>query len=204
MGTRILCACRAADERDELTPSHVICHSIRPAKGAPVLAHTAPFRQAALGTELIGAYLIGSLAHTKFSRRYSDVDIALITETGLSQQALDRTASVGEIAFQNKAVVYAILFRAAAETLATIAADPRHLGAKLGVTMVLHTWGQTLQHHLSALGVQTVGARLFRRLFLRELENAFGSQEHLQADQINLHADQIPRALIRNVAGTGP
>jgi hypothetical protein len=53
-------------------------------------------------------------------------------------------ASVGEIAFQNKAVVYAILFRAAAETLATIAADPRHLGAKLGMTMVLHTWGQTL------------------------------------------------------------
>ena len=56
-------------------------------------------------------------------------------------------ASVGEIAFQNKATVYAILFRAAAETLATIAADPRHLGAKLGMTMVLHTWGQTLQHH---------------------------------------------------------
>ena len=56
-------------------------------------------------------------------------------------------ASVGEIAFQNKAAVYAILFRAAAETLATIAADPRHLGAKLGMTMVLHTWGQTLQHH---------------------------------------------------------
>jgi Transposase zinc-binding domain len=55
-------------------------------------------------------------------------------------------AAAGEIAFQNKAVVYAILFRAAAETLTTIAADPRHLGAKLGTTMVLHTWGQTLQH----------------------------------------------------------
>jgi hypothetical protein len=54
-------------------------------------------------------------------------------------------AAAGEIAFQNKAVVYAILFRAAAETLTTIAADPRHLGAKLGTTMVLHTWGQTLQ-----------------------------------------------------------
>src|SRR5208283_4824731 len=47
-------------------------------------------------------------------------------------------APVGEIAFQNKTIVYDILFRAAAETLATIAADPRHLGAKLGVTMVLH------------------------------------------------------------------
>src|SRR3954467_9689201 len=56
-------------------------------------------------------------------------------------------ANVGEIAFQNKAAVYGILFRAAAETLATIAADPKHLGAQLGLTMVLHTWGQTLQHH---------------------------------------------------------
>jgi hypothetical protein len=49
----------------------------------------------------------------------------------------------GEIAFQNKATVYAILFRAAAETLTTIAADPKHLGAQIGVTAVLHTWGQT-------------------------------------------------------------
>src|SRR5262249_53847830 len=56
-------------------------------------------------------------------------------------------APIGEVAFQNKSVVYAILFRTAAETLATIAANPRHLGAKLGMTMVLHTWGQTLQHH---------------------------------------------------------
>src|SRR5215471_5842048 len=61
-------------------------------------------------------------------------------------------APVGEIAFQNKAAVYAILFRVAAETLATIAADPRHLGAKLGMTMVLHTWGQTLQHHTGLYG----------------------------------------------------
>ena len=107
-------------------------------------------------------------------------------------------ASVGEIAFQNKATVYAILFRAAAETLATIAANPRHLGAKLGMTMVLHTWGQTLQHHPhihcvvpgggpSLDGTRWVAcrpgfflpvhvlARLFRRLFLRELDNAFGA-----------------------------
>src|ERR1700681_2900449 len=105
-------------------------------------------------------------------------------------------APVGEIAFQNKAAVYAILFRTAAETLATIAADPRHLGAQLGMTMVLHTWGQTLQHHPhvhcvvpgggpSLDGTRWVAcrpgfflpvrvlSRLFRRLFLRELENAF-------------------------------
>ena len=55
--------------------------------------------------------------------------------------------AAAEIAFQNKAGVYAILMRTAAETLVTIAADPRHLGAELGVTAVLHTWGQTQQHH---------------------------------------------------------
>ena len=105
-------------------------------------------------------------------------------------------APVGEIAFQNKGAVYAILFRAAAETLATIAADPKHLGAQLGVTMVLHTWGQTLQHHPhvhcvvpgggpSLDGTRWVAcrpgfflpvrvlARLFRRLFLLALQNAF-------------------------------
>jgi Putative transposase/Transposase zinc-binding domain len=107
-------------------------------------------------------------------------------------------AAVAEIAFQNKAMVYAILFRAAAETLTTIAADPKHLGAQLGVTMVLHTWGQTLQHHPhvhclvpgggpSLDGTRWVAcrrdfflpvrvlSRLFRRLFLRELKNAFGA-----------------------------
>jgi len=56
-------------------------------------------------------------------------------------------AAAAEIAFQNKRVVYAILFRAAAEALRDIAADPRHLGAEVGAVAVLHTWGQTLQHH---------------------------------------------------------
>ena len=107
-------------------------------------------------------------------------------------------APAGEIAFQNKAVVYAILFRSAAETLATIAADPKHLGAQLGVTAVLHTWGQTLQHHPHVHCVVPGGgpsldstrwiacrpgfflpvrvlSRLFRRLFLQGLENAFNA-----------------------------
>jgi hypothetical protein len=53
-------------------------------------------------------------------------------------------ASAAEIAFQNKAAVYAILFKAAAETLTAIAADPRHLGAEIGFFAVLHTWGQNL------------------------------------------------------------
>ena len=52
-------------------------------------------------------------------------------------------APIAEIAFQNKTVVYGILFKAAAETLRLIAADPKHLGAALGLVAVLHTWGQT-------------------------------------------------------------
>src|SRR5437868_13993608 len=51
------------------------------------------------------------------------------------------------IAYQNKAVVYGILFRAVAETLRQIANDPKRLGAEIGFLAVLHTWGQTLQHH---------------------------------------------------------
>ena len=105
-------------------------------------------------------------------------------------------APIAEIAFHNKAAVYAILFRAAAETLITIAADPRHLGARLGITAVLHTWGQTLTHHPhvhcivpgggpSLDGLRWVAcrpgfflpvrvlSRLFRRLFLRDLKYAF-------------------------------
>lgn len=54
---------------------------------------------------------------------------------------------LGPIAYQNKAVVYALLFKVAAETLETIAADPKRLGARIGFTAVLHTWGQSLTHH---------------------------------------------------------
>jgi hypothetical protein len=56
-------------------------------------------------------------------------------------------APIAAIAFQNKAVVYNILFKAAAETLRTIAADPKHLGAEIGLVALLHTWGQNLHHH---------------------------------------------------------
>ncbi len=56
-------------------------------------------------------------------------------------------AAIGAIALQNKAAVYDLLFRTAAETLTTIAADPKHLGARIGLTAVLHTWGSALIHH---------------------------------------------------------
>src|SRR6202140_2273184 len=109
-------------------------------------------------------------------------------------------APVAEIAFQNKATVYAILFRAAAETLRSIAADPKHLGAEIGLVAVLHTWGQNLHHHPHVHCVVPGGgpsldhtrwiacrpgfflpvrvlSRLFRRLFLEELRAAFAACE---------------------------
>ncbi len=104
-------------------------------------------------------------------------------------------APISDIAFHNKAVVYDILFKAASETLLTIAADPKHLGARLGLTAVLHTWGSALTHHphvhcivpgggLSPDGQRWIScrprfflpvrvlSRLFRRLFLERLAEA--------------------------------
>ena len=54
---------------------------------------------------------------------------------------------IGDIAYQNKAVIYNLLFKASAETMLTIAADPKHLGARIGITAVLHTWGSAMTHH---------------------------------------------------------
>ena len=62
-------------------------------------------------------------------------------------------AAIADIAYQNKAVVYNILFQAAAETLITIAADPKHLGARIGATLVLHTWGSALTHRPHVHGI---------------------------------------------------
>jgi hypothetical protein len=101
-------------------------------------------------------------------------------------------AEISDIAFQNKAAIYDLLFKAASETMLTIAADPKHLGARIGITAVLHTWGSAMTHHphvhmivpgggiahdgarwISArpaflLPVRVLGA-LFRRLFLARL-----------------------------------
>jgi hypothetical protein len=109
-------------------------------------------------------------------------------------------AALRAIAYQNKAKVYGLLFAAAAETLTTIAADPKHLGAHIGVTAVLHTWGQKLDHHphlhcivpgggLSPEGDRWIPSRpnflvhvrvlsaLFRRLFLTGLEKLHAGGE---------------------------
>jgi hypothetical protein len=104
-------------------------------------------------------------------------------------------AAIADIAYQNKAVIYDLLFKASAETLTTIAADPKHLGAQIGMTSVLHTWGSALTHHphvhmivpgggISLDGKRWVScrpgfflpvrvlSRLFRRLFLERLTAA--------------------------------
>jgi hypothetical protein len=62
----------------------------------------------------------------------------------LFPRGLHTAAEIAPIAYQNKAVVYDLLFRTAAETLLTIAADPKHLGARIGATAVLHSWGSTM------------------------------------------------------------
>ncbi|MEH2487541.1 hypothetical protein V1280_003480 [Bradyrhizobium sp. AZCC 2230] len=56
-------------------------------------------------------------------------------------------AQIADIAYQNKAVIYDLLFKVSAETMLTIAADPKHLGARIGITSVLHTWGSAMTHH---------------------------------------------------------
>jgi len=61
-------------------------------------------------------------------------------------------AAIGAIAYQNKAVIYDLLFHASLDTMLTIAADPKHLGAKIGVTAVLHTWGSAMTWRLSNAG----------------------------------------------------
>lgn len=103
---------------------------------------------------------------------------------------------VRDIAYQNKAVIYNILFTAASQTLLTIGKDPKHLGAKLGITAVLHTWGSAMTHHPHLHCIVTGGglsaekqhwvscrqgfllpvrvlSRLFRRLFLEQLQQAY-------------------------------
>jgi hypothetical protein len=107
-------------------------------------------------------------------------------------------APISDIAYTNKAVIYGLLFQVAAEILQTIAADPRHLGARLGLTLVLHTWGSALTHHPHVHGIVPGGglspdgqrwvackpgfflpvrvlSRLFRRRFLEALEQAHRS-----------------------------
>jgi hypothetical protein len=107
-------------------------------------------------------------------------------------------APISAIAYYNKSLIYGLLFEVAAETLRTIAADSKHLGAQIGITLVLHTWGSALTHHPHVHGIVPGGglspdgerwvackpgfflsvrvlSRLFRRRFLEELDKAHRS-----------------------------
>jgi hypothetical protein len=108
--------------------------------------------------------------------------------------------AIADLAYQNKAVIYDLLFKASSETMLTIAADPKHLGARIGILSVLHTWGSALTHHphvhmivpgggfsldreswISSrsnffLSVRVL-SRLFRRLFLEKLIAAYQAAE---------------------------
>ena len=129
----------------------------------------------------------GAAARTWLAAREAD-----LLPVGYFHVVFTLPAEIADIAWQNKAVVYDLLFRAAADTMLTIAADPKHLGARVGITAVLHTWGSALTHHphvhmivpgggialdgtrwISSrpaflLPVRVLGA-LFRRLFLTRL-----------------------------------
>ena len=109
-------------------------------------------------------------------------------------------APISDLAYHNKSVIYTLLFKAAAATVQTIAADPRHLGARIGLTLVLHTWGSAMPHHPHVHGIVPGGglsidgeqwihcrpgfflpvrvlSRLFRRLFLERLLEAYQAGE---------------------------
>ena len=129
----------------------------------------------------------GAAARTWLAEREAD-----LLPVGYFHVVFTLPAEVADIAFQNKAPVYDLLFRAASETMLTIAVDPKHLGARIGITAVLHTWGSALTHHphvhmivpgggISPDGSRWVSSRpafllpvrvlgqLFRRLFLTRL-----------------------------------
>ena len=129
----------------------------------------------------------GAAARTWLAEREAD-----LLPVGYFHVVFTLPAEVAAIAFQNKALVYDLLFRAASETMLTIAADPKHLGARIGITAVLHTWGSAMTHHphvhmivpgggISLDGTRWISSRpafllpvrvlgkLFRRLFLTRL-----------------------------------
>ena len=131
----------------------------------------------------------------KAAKRWLDARQADLLPVEYYHVVFTLPAPIAAIAWYNKAVVYGLLFDIAADTLRTIAADPNHLGAQIGMTMVLHTWGSALTHHPHVHGIVPGGglsldgerwvacrhgfflpvrvlSRLFRRRFLEALEQA--------------------------------
>jgi len=126
------------------------------------------------------------------ARTWLEAQEANLLPVGYFHVVFTMPTEIADIAFHNKALVYDLLFKAASQTMLTIAADPKHLGARIGITAVLHTWGSAMTHHphihmivpgggLSPDGTSWVAcrpgfflhvrvlSRLFRRLFLEGL-----------------------------------
>ena len=128
------------------------------------------------------------------ARRWLDARQADLLPVDYYHVVFTLPAPISAIAYYNKAAIYTLLFDVAAETLTTIAADPKHLGASIGATLVLHTWGSALTHHPHVHGIVPGGglspdgerwiacrpgfflsvrvlSRLFRRRFLEQLQH---------------------------------
>ena len=158
----------------------------------------------------------GAAARTWLATREAD-----LLPVGYFHVVFTLPAEVATIAFHNKALLYDLLFKAASETMQIIAADPKHLGARIGFTAVLHTWGSALTHHphvhmivpgggISLDGERWVSARpafllpvrvlgaLFRRLFLTRLIALH------QAGQLRFYGDMAGladrRAFLRHLS----
>jgi hypothetical protein len=158
----------------------------------------------------------GAAARTWLAEREAD-----LLPVGYFHVVFTLPAEVADIAFQNKAPVYDLLFRAASETMLTIAVDPKHLGARIGITAVLHTWGSALTHHphvhmivpgggISPDGSRWVSSRpafllpvrvlgqLFRRLFLTRLITLHGAGRLVFFGSLAHLADR--RAFLRHLS----
>jgi Putative transposase/Transposase zinc-binding domain len=179
---------------------HLSLHQLK------VMAAIVNCRTAALGGHIEGCDDCGHLrvAYNSCRNRHCPKCQGAAARTWLAEREADLLpvsyfhvvftlpAEVADIAWHNKAIVYDLLFRAASETMLTIAADPKHLGARIGITAVLHTWGSAMTHHphvhmivpgggFSLDGTGWIAAKpafllpvrvlgkLFRRLFLTRL-----------------------------------
>ncbi|MEO6718022.1 MAG: IS91 family transposase [Novosphingobium sp.] len=158
----------------------------------------------------------GAAARTWLAEREAD-----LLPVGYFHVVFTLPAEVADIAFHNKALVYDLLFRAASQTMLTIAADPKHLGARIGITAVLHSWGSAMTHHphvhmiVPGGGIVPDGTRwissrpafllpvrvlgtLFRRLFLTRLLALF------DAGRLSFHGSKAHlndrRAFLRHLS----
>jgi Putative transposase/Transposase zinc-binding domain len=158
----------------------------------------------------------GAAARTWLAEREAD-----LLPVGYFHVVFTLPAEIADIAFQNKAVIYDLLFKAASETMMIIAADPKHLGARIGITAVLHTWGSAMTHHphvhmivpgggIARDGTRWISSRpafllpvrvlgsLFRRLFLTRLMALYQSGKLGFFGHLAQLADR--RAFLRHVS----